>query len=225
MVAIITFAVLLATVLGLVVYSFVHKPKPGEVYVDVMVGGDASGGFGSPAVSPGGDAFPVPPEPAHEPIITAALVDAVPAAVWRTTLSADADEQQFLVTLRSRPSDEEVRMVYADWLEERGRSADASFVRGVEKYPETQTLVSTSALDWRAITCRERAECSEHDCPRNWDAFAPSSTDERLRQCNPCHKTVRYCADRAEQRACAARGERTVVDLGGLLPAKPVEPS
>jgi uncharacterized protein (TIGR02996 family) len=224
MVAIITFGVLLAIVLGVVVYSFVHEPEPDEVYVDAMATGDLIGN-GAPTLSPIGERFLVPPEPAHEPVATAPPDNALPTAIWRTTLSPDADEQQFLVTLRSRPSDEEARMVYADWLEERGRSADASFVRGVEKYPETQTLVSTSALDWRAITCRERAECGRRDCPRTWDTFAPSSTDERLRQCNPCHKTVRYCADRAEQRACAARGERTILDLGGLLPAKPVEPS
>ena len=36
-----------------------------------------------------------------------------------------------------------------------------------------------------------------------------------------CSRIVRYCADRDEQQASVARGERTVIDLGAVLPAKP----
>lgn len=45
-------------------------------------------------------------------------------AIWETE-----DYQQFLARIRERPDDDVVRLVFADWLEERGEGERAEFVR------------------------------------------------------------------------------------------------
>lgn len=216
MLAIAVFTILVALALGALVYSFA-PPPPRQLVAPSIA---------QPAPAPLVSTYYVEHafQPTPSPVMTspAPVPPPPPAPVWRATLSPDPAEQHLLLALRTRPADAEARMVYADWLEQAGRAAEASFVRGVEKYPETQTLVSTTDASWRAITCRERAECTGLlGCPKTWDAFSPSADDERRRDCRMCGRAVRYCADRDEQQASIARGEHTVIDLGAVLPAKP----
>jgi uncharacterized protein (TIGR02996 family) len=112
---------------------------------------------------------------------------------WRAVLSDDPAEHGFLVPLRARPGDEGVRMVYADWLEQRGEVDGAQFVRH-------EGLVTQAVGDpsWRSIVSRGNiARCHQEGeaCPKRWDKLEARADDERGRTCATCHEVVRYCVD------------------------------
>lgn len=155
-----------------------------------------------PRIVPSGDRSRVTPTPAP------------PAKLHRDQLSPDRVEHALLAELRRDPSDAQTRMVYADLLEQRGHAAKASFVRGTDTDDDPAELLDDSDFAWRAIVAREPVQCGRTTCPRTWDMFGPTADDERLRTCFLCKRGVRYCETLAEERGCAERGDRGVVDLG-----------
>ncbi len=114
---------------------------------------------------------------------------------WRATVSTVPGEQALLAPLRARPSDEGARLVYADWLEQRGEVARAWFVRHEGDVDRNRAVGDPS---WRSITSRgDIARCHQEGeaCPKRWDKLDACADDERARTCATCHQRVRYCVD------------------------------
>jgi len=133
-------------------------------------------------------------------------------------------ERELVAVLRDRPGDAGARMVYADWLEQRGELAKANYVRaatGVRDEHGDQhisrdaiaMILATSDTAWRAVVGRERVTCKRYDCPGTWDAFASDPSDPFRRTCRVCANNVRYCADLVAMTACLDHGEPAVLDL------------
>jgi uncharacterized protein (TIGR02996 family) len=94
-----------------------------------------------------------------------------PPPVWRAPpeLADDPTEQQLLAQLRDAPGDPATRLVYADWLEQRGEPGRAALVRHTG-WPDA-LLHGTPA--WRAIVAAAPIEdCTEPGCPAGWHAPA-----------------------------------------------------
>ena len=141
-----------------------------------------------------------------------------PPPIWRTRLAPDATEQGFLAALRERPAETDTRMAYADWLDARGRTIEAAFVR-TELRPDDPAIVRVSERDWRAITSRASIEdCWVGDgdkegpqCPARWDGLT-ATRDERLRRCAVCQQHVRFCATIGDAALAGRVEERVVFD-------------
>lgn len=123
-------------------------------------------------------------------------------------------EQRILLELRDRPDDVEMRVVYADWLEERGRTLKARFLRLIadEVVLAAQVREVGRELDpeWRAIVSRVPVDkCDvrfQFKCPKRWEALA--STDQSyVRHCGTCNRNVYFCTNLDEVRARGRSGE------------------
>jgi uncharacterized protein (TIGR02996 family) len=115
----------------------------------------------------------------------------LPPTPWRGQLAANPDEHELLAPLRLRPSDEGVRMVYADWLEQRGEVARARFVR-----LQGDSTDDAGDAAWRAITSRGQVwRCHREPCTQRWDLLEARADDERTRDCATCSLPVKYCVD------------------------------
>jgi uncharacterized protein (TIGR02996 family) len=245
--AVIVFAGMVAIVLGMLVYSYVAPPHRAEAPASAPQWTrprrlrEAFRGWPRPV---GGAYAARPGQPELRTVIPVPRLPGVPPSspppppkVRRAVLSPDPLEHDLLAALRDQPADVAARMVYADWLEERGRLAQANLVRGVERREDVPSVLSDlvrfadgfdrgddavavlreSDADWRAIACRERTDCTRSTCPRRWDLFVPIADSERERRCFTCTATVRYCTTGDEVRDCTARGERAVLDLAARL--------
>jgi uncharacterized protein (TIGR02996 family) len=127
-------------------------------------------------------------------------------------LSPDATEQQLLVALRAAPADASTRMVYADWLEERGLKAKTELVRHRE-HLDTFMHRNASTVDWRAVAVRTPIDhCAAKKCPQFWDALAPNAATDYARACAACKKQVAYCADLRDVFAAAWNDMPVVFD-------------
>ncbi len=132
----------------------------------------------------------------------------------------DPVERTLLATLRAEPADRATREVYADWLEQHGHGARASFLRlDAAEPPDDAALAAVATpvdADWRAITSRAPiAKCVTFTfaCPRRWDALAPTATDG-VRHCAGCDRPVYFCATIDEARAHGAARECVAIDAG-----------
>jgi uncharacterized protein (TIGR02996 family) len=141
---------------------------------------------------------------------------------WKRDIATrvDADtpvEQRFLLQLRDTPNDLEMRMVFADWLEERGFVNKAEVVRLLADPPidgsEAMRLLRQASQylppDWLAIVSRspiERCAVSfAFKCPLKWDALA--STDApTIRHCDRCDRQVHFCSSLDQVREHGAIG-------------------
>jgi uncharacterized protein (TIGR02996 family) len=136
---------------------------------------------------------------------------------WTVALANDRDEQRMLSELRANPGDALMRMVYGDWLEDRGELARAAFVRGTEVLSDQHAIVETTSLAWRAVTSQERVACAGLRCARRWDALEPIDDDELARYCPYCGKTARYLDDLGKIGSCQVLGEIPVLDVACTL--------
>jgi hypothetical protein len=120
-----------------------------------------------------------------------------------------------------------VRLVYADWLEEKG-DARAAFLRAqVGSGPLPQLELDP---DWVAQVDRTPIEnCPgvqfAYACPKKWEDLAPRS--ERVRFCGACQQEVHHCTSVAEAQSHAWQGH--CVAVGSFVPRapgdlQPVEP-
>jgi uncharacterized protein (TIGR02996 family) len=154
---------------------------------------------------------------------------------WKrdTTTPYDADtpvEQHFLLQLRDTPDDLAMRMVFADWLEERGYYHKAVVVRlladppieGSEAMRQLRAATLWTPGDWLAIVCRTPIERCRGPldarmnlvCPRTWDRLVSTDAPKR-RWCSECGDDVHFCATLDEVRE---RGEtRDVIALSPPL--------
>jgi uncharacterized protein (TIGR02996 family) len=129
--------------------------------------------------------------------------------------SPDPSEHELLELLRTNPDDGASRMVYGDWLEQRGEHAKARFVRGE---PVSKAFPAQDH-EWRAIaSCELVANCNGALCPKRWSAFAVVEGESHVRHCGPCGGTVRYCTDWSEACLASSRDEAVVLDVRGRDP-------
>jgi uncharacterized protein (TIGR02996 family) len=149
--------------------------------------------------------------------------DAAPAAALRI-------ERELLAAIASH--DEHARLVYADWLEERGDAARAEYVRlqaAIVRAPmdtlaqhlaylnaskRLRELAGALSLDWRIQVARPAVEgCrAPGRCTQDWGQLVPTD-HPRTRSCPACGHAVRYCETELEALALSERGLRVVVDF------------
>ena len=148
-----------------------------------------------------------PPPPALRPR---------PLAPWREVLSSDPAEQELLASIRRTPADEDARMVYADWLEQRGRTDEAGFVRHAGKLASNDPYLRGSDPAWRRIVGRSPiALCNRKNCPGRWDLLLAERNTEEARGCMTCEgpsgRAVRYVTDYQDAKQAGAFGDGPVV--------------
>jgi uncharacterized protein (TIGR02996 family) len=139
------------------------------------------------------------------------------------------DEEAFLRAIAENPDDESCRLVFADWLEERGDSR-AEFLRldcalrrmsGREAdYDDVQAhwWALRADLDpvWLAVLGRSEIENCEvrflFRCPQRWEKLKTTELP-MVRFCDWCSQEVFYCGtiDQAKEHACA--GHCVAVDV------------
>jgi uncharacterized protein (TIGR02996 family) len=134
------------------------------------------------------------------------------------------------------------REVYADWLDDRGLTAEAAFVRAQDQLAAVRrkgdrvalhvlgnlARGSASQLDgrWRRRVSRPTIErCAaefEFRCPKDWAELAPTG-DPNVRFCGACDKPVFYAASVVDARDRAANRECVALDLGAARSERDLE--
>jgi uncharacterized protein (TIGR02996 family) len=139
-------------------------------------------------------------------------------------------DEELLRRIAAEPDRYEHRLVYADWLEERG-DPRAAFLRlqvALLRLPHdapgyddrlgalraaSERLASTQA-GWLARLDRTIVENCEISfrfrCPRQW-ASLQRGDDDRVRYCTSCERQVHYCTTAAEAREHAYAGHCVAV--------------
>jgi uncharacterized protein (TIGR02996 family) len=137
------------------------------------------------------------------------------------------DEHTFIDAILTNPEDDDLRLVYADWLEENGdpRSeflrAEAQLARLPKKDRQAQALRARlnklrPTIDgaWLALLDRAPIEgCFkfQFQCPRQWEKLKPTD-DSFIRHCDACRKKVFYCTSVDHAQRHAARGHCVAID-------------
>jgi uncharacterized protein (TIGR02996 family) len=142
----------------------------------------------------------------------------------------DAVEARFLEGIRRDPRDDDARLVYADWLEQRDDHAHAELLRlelrlrgtapGDPVLPDLAKAFHALANDiasmrWRVLVARPLVEgCDvkvELACPKTWEALAPTDR-ENVRRCDACAKDVVFCSSIDDARRLAQKGGCVALD-------------
>jgi uncharacterized protein (TIGR02996 family) len=139
-----------------------------------------------------------------------------------------SDEAAFLAAIRAAPADDLSRLVYADWLAERGR-AEGGFLRAecelaalAPADPRRDGLRARlreagAGLDpgWLAAISRAPVEgCGvefRFRCPKRWEQLR-STAEDGVRFCGPCRRKVFFCPSVEIAPTHAALGECVAVD-------------
>jgi uncharacterized protein (TIGR02996 family) len=142
-----------------------------------------------------------------------------------------SDEDGLILAILADPRDVARRLVYADWLEERG---DADSARRAEYLRLECELDALTAHDrnrerlqtrlrqlrqsvgddwWRLLDWADVEYCVqfEYRCPQRWDTLQPTD-DPAVRHCRDCRQAVYYCRSVAEAQQRADRGECVAID-------------
>lgn len=162
------------------------------------------------------------------------------------------DEDAFLRKLLDSPADDVVRLVYADWLDERGDTAKAEFLRletetGQRKQRRKQVakrlqeLAADLNTKWLAVVSKlqiencpvggtrvefpwqEGREKPTYLCPKRWEQLQPTR-ENGVRFCENCQENVYYCDTIQVGRDHVEQGHCVVVDLGVIRKARDLEP-
>jgi len=143
-----------------------------------------------------------------------------------------SDEAAFLRAIQANPKDDAPRLVYADWLDERGdehSSRKAAFLRLTAKLMTTRSRIGRAYwetrlrplapeldLKWLAVVSKMSIEACNFQfafrCPKRWENLRPT-TDPNIRRCETCRKPVHFSASVAEARDHAQRGECVALSL------------
>jgi uncharacterized protein (TIGR02996 family) len=119
-------------------------------------------------------------------------------------------EERFRSRLLAAPHDDAQRLVYADWLDDRGDRARADFLRA-----QVRGAMSgwPQPLDpsWLAQIDLTRIEgCSQAACPGLWQALPPGE-EAQVRSCSVCSRSVQHCKSVAQARGYLQRGQPVAV--------------
>lgn len=153
--------------------------------------------------------------------------------------SDDPIEVNFLRAILEDPDPSDARIVYADWLEERGAVARAEYMRLLDSLmartgphdPDDlepvrlRMLGSQIATPWRAVVAH-RETSIEHcgikrfgaggdpaaRCPGTWGSLIRGTVDD-MRRCGTCTRFVHYVTDMEAARRAAMHGDAVVVDV------------
>jgi len=143
-------------------------------------------------------------------------------------MSAVYEDDPFIRAILADPENDAPRLIYADWLEERG-DARGEYLR-LECYLTTLSedepqldplLIRFRELhrqidpNWRAAVARskvERCRLFEFRCTKRWDKLRPTQ-DSTVRVCTACRKEVFYCDNILEARQHAELGRCVALDL------------
>ncbi len=168
---------------------------------------------------------------AYELVITSSeSIDEEPWTLGTTFGDDCATERAFLDAIERWPHDDDVRVVYADWLEEQGHREPAEYLRAhvaikglAAEHPKFQELAAridllapTMPRRWRRTVARPVLEmCDlrfEVACPKRWDGLSPTgSPNERF--CHVCRQAVVYTSSLPEARRLASLGKCIAVDV------------
>lgn len=130
--------------------------------------------------------------------------------------------------------DEASRLVYADWLESRGDTTRAEFLRlqqvlvgpvpaddagralWKQRSQRLRTLADTIDPAWRIQVARPAVEnCQAHfdfACPMEWGELG-TTADPNIRACRLCEEPVYYCTSIGEARQHAFAGRCVALDI------------
>src|SRR5262245_14001334 len=120
-----------------------------------------------------------------------------------------AEELEFLREIEASPADETPRLIYADWLEERGDPRAEYLRREVELHTlsadsrrfhqlaqELRDMREEFEPKWLVAVGRTRvgncAAFSLH-CPNKWE-WLVATGNPLVRFCDQCRREVRYCS-------------------------------
>jgi uncharacterized protein (TIGR02996 family) len=135
-----------------------------------------------------------------------------------------SDEDRLLLAILADPGDPALRLVYADWLEERGDTESGRRAEYLRVECELEALPSEDRrrkrlqarllhlrpsvgddwwrqLDWAKV---EFCVSFAYRCPQRWDTLLPTE-DSAIRHCQECKRDVYYCrsSEEAQRRADA----------------------
>ena len=149
-----------------------------------------------------------------------------PTTEWFPAPPLDPVEEKLIAAVAAR--DHASRVVYADWLEERGDHARAEFLRIQDRLIGTspddpafhagrerlEELARGIDVEWRYAVGRPAIEgcfAFQLPCPKEWGSLEPTDRDD-VRFCDVCAQRVFYCESITEARAHARRGDCIAVD-------------
>jgi uncharacterized protein (TIGR02996 family) len=139
------------------------------------------------------------------------------------------DERPFLRQIIADPHDLNPRLVYADWLEERGECEQAEFLRlecDLIRLPPTEPHYLQlndryhqlhAGLDPKWLALLDRTDIDNcrlkfgFRCPLRWERLRVTD-DDRVRFCNSCKQEVHHCHSIDEARTEAQAGRCVAVD-------------
>jgi len=153
------------------------------------------------------------------------------------------DDKPFIEAILADPQDEAPRLIYADWLEERGdprgeflriEVALANLDRGDARRPglrglrgRFQQLGGEIDQEWRALVDRSRIEgCVQFDfeCPKQWEQLQRTA-DPLARFCETCQLHVYHCSSVQQAQRHAARGHCVAVETSLVRKKGDLKPS
>lgn len=142
-------------------------------------------------------------------------------------------EDAFVRDMLANPEEGTARLVYADWLEEKGHPqslARAEFLRGQIKLsgldpeaPQRPTLEARQRQlceqvgdEWMTRVAQSVIEQCEprfaYHCPQKWDKLTPTD-DAQTRFCDVCRKGVHFCHTIQEAQHHAWEGHCVALNL------------
>ena len=141
---------------------------------------------------------------------------------------AVVEEDRFIQAILADPDDASIRLVYADWLEERGdprgeflrlEAALTGLPREDERWgrmaARLRELRATIDRDWLTALGRSPIELCElsfeFQCPKQWDRLKLTG-DVAVRSCDACRQDVFYCHTIEEAKRHAAMDHCVAVD-------------
>jgi len=140
-----------------------------------------------------------------------------------------SQDAAFVQAIVAQPEDQALRLIYADWLDDRGdpRAAYLRLEAAWFALPETdpwrpeahrRMLAARTGIDHRWLAAVERTpieNClhpnSELACPRLWQRLEQTPTPA-FRHCNTCRKDVSFCTALAQAQLIAGTRRPVVVD-------------
>jgi uncharacterized protein (TIGR02996 family) len=150
-------------------------------------------------------------------------------------------EEAFIQHIQAHPDDAGLRLIYADWLEERGDSR-AAFLRAEaelaalskknKRRADLRARLREMAQEidpaWLAALDRAPIEACDHErfefeCPKRWEELQPTR-EGTVRVCEACRENVYYCGTVNEARLHAGEGHCVAVDSRQERTPQDVEP-
>ena len=135
--------------------------------------------------------------------------------------AVSAEELPMIEALQNQSSN---RLVFADWLETRGRLDEARYVRAelaLHESPkaslltELKNLKGAVAAEFRSLVAHAKVEgCERAACPGAWEKLALNAGTPRLRVCGTCSSAVTFCVSLGQAHGVVAFGRPAAVEPG-----------